>query len=59
MYVMLLISSGHLVLAHIVSCRSQARFGNMFFRNVDSCIVLVQMPSGRHSVNYVMEEIVD
>ena len=59
MYVMILISKGHLVNAHIVSSKSLGHFGNMFLHSVGSYIRLVQMPGGRHSVRYVTGGIVD
>jgi hypothetical protein len=54
---MLLILNGHLVPAHTVSNQFVVRSGNIFSRRVDSCILLAQMPNGRHSVKFVMGEI--
>ncbi len=54
---MLLILNGHLVPAHTVSNKFMVRSGNIFSRLVDSCILLAQMPNGRHSVKFVTGEI--
>jgi hypothetical protein len=54
---MLLNLNGHLVPAHTVSNQFVVRSGNTFSRLVDSCILLVQMPNGRHSVKFVTGEI--
>ena len=55
---MLQILKGHLVHARSVRNLLTDLFGIMHFTVVDSCTPLVRMPSGRHSVRYVMGEIV-
>jgi hypothetical protein len=55
---MLLSMKGHLVPAPIASSRLLERSGNMFSLIVGSCTLLVQMPSGWHSVKYVTGVIV-
>ena len=57
--VMLLILSGHLVHAHIVNSISKAHSGKRYLLSVGSCMILVVMPTGRHSVKYVTGVIVD
>lgn len=44
----------HLVHARCVSSSLLVLFGNIFFPRAYSCSLLVQLPSGRHSVRSVM-----
>ena len=59
MLMILLILSGHLVLALTVISRSSVRSGNMYLLHVDRYIRLVVMPNGRLFVMYATEVIVD
>jgi predicted kinase len=56
---MSLILKGRQVNAHIVSRTSRVLFGNIFLENAGNCTLSIQMQSGKHSVNYATEEIVD